>query len=268
MLKKIKRKAKKIVSLINNGICKVCQFFNDIAFIAKKNILHSANGNTAIYLPYFHSDYIQQTIYKTANYFEKDNLDFVCKEWNNGIISERIKNTCILDIGCNIGNHTLYYLNECNAKFVHCFEPIKDTCHILCRNICLNQLEQKTKIYNVGVGASSSMACINHYDKKNIGGTSIKIDDNGDIPIVSIDDLNINNIGLIKIDVEGFEINVINGMINTLKKQKPHICIEIRHTYFNEIHDILSTIGYEYIEIEDPQPWRDYNNYLFYPNNQ
>ena len=242
----------------------MCQLFRDVAFTANRYILHGVNGKSSLYLPYFRSDYIQQTIYKTVNYFEKDNLDFVCKKWNNGIISERIKNTCILDIGCNIGNHTLYYLNEGNAKFVHCFEPIEDTYRILCKNICLNKLENKTKIYNVGVGASSSMACISHYDKKNIGGTSIKIADDGDIPVISIDSLKIANIGLIKIDVEGFELNVLKGMTQTLKQEHPFVTIEIRDSNFEEAKGIFSNFGYQYVEIEEHLDCRDYNDYLFF----
>lgn len=264
MLKKVKRKVKKNLQSINNGAHEVCQLFRDIAFTANRYILHGVNGKSSFYLPYFRSDYIQQTIFKTVNYFEKDNLDFVCKEWNNGIISERIKSTCTLDIGCNIGNHTLYYLNECNAQFVHCFEPIADTHRILCKNIRLNKLENKTKNYNVGVGTSSSMACISHYDKKNIGGTSIKIAEDGNIPVVSIDDLKITNVGLIKIDVEGFELNVLKGMVQTLKRDLPYITIEIRDSNFSEVLSLLESIGYQYVEIEEHRDYRDYNDYLFY----
>ena len=47
-----------------------------------------------------------------------------------------------------------------------------------------------------------------------------------DVSIHKIDTLKIENIGLIKIDVEGAELEVLNGALNTLNAQKPNLIIE------------------------------------------
>ena len=87
----------------------------------------------------------------------------------------------------------------------------------------------------------------------------------GTIPVKAIDELFIENpIGVVKIDVEGFELNVINGMQKTIATFNPYIVVEIRHVLFEEINGILNGLGYNYIEIEPHIEWRDYNNYLFY----
>ena len=54
------------------------------------------------------------------------------------------------------------------------------------------------------------------------------------------------NIDIIKIDVEGFEMNVLRAAEYTIKKYKPKIIIET-HSFnlFYEVRDFLTNIGYE-----------------------
>jgi hypothetical protein len=75
-----------------------------------------------------------------------------------------------------------------------------------------------------------------------------------DIPVTSIDDYvqeNSLNVGLIKLDVEGAESNVIEGAINTIKTQKPLLIISIYHTPkdFFEIKPKLENLqlGYHFL---------------------
>lgn len=214
------------------------------------------------YLPYYKTDYIQGTILQSKNYYERKNLDFICKEWKGGVIGQVIKESYVLDIGANIGNHTLYYLNECNALGVYCFEPIQDTFNMLKKNIEINNLNNYTYLYNVGVGMGSGNAKIGQYDINNIGGSTIELTNDGDIKVVSIDELEITaKIGLVKMDVEGFEISALNGMLNTIKKNMPYISIEIRDYNKEEACSLLKGLGYKYIELDKEDV---YSDYLFY----
>lgn len=214
------------------------------------------------YLPFYQNDYIQKRIYQSHNYFEIDNLDYVCKKWRNGIIGKRIQGKSILDIGTNIGNHTLYFFFECQINGSYNFEPVESTLDILKKNIHLNNLSKKVHIYNVAVGQTEGKANVSSYNKDNIGATKIAPSENGSIQVISIDSLNIQEtIGLVKIDVEGFEINVLKGMLSTLKKNNPYILIEITNENFNEAYSILSKIGYSYIKIDS---FESYADYLFF----
>lgn len=77
------------------------------------------------------------------------------------------------------------------------------------------------------------------------GGTQIKSSNSGNIKIIAIDDMDIDDdIALVKIDVETFENHVIKGMVNTLKKYHPLIKIEIVKENFEEINEILTQLGY------------------------
>lgn len=227
----------------------------------KNYILKLNNIKSLFYLPYIKTDGIQQGIYFGGNYYEWKILDYIFDKWNNSEVRKAIENECVLDIGANIGNHSLYFLNECNARFVFSFEPARDTFEILEKNINLNHLENKSKLFNVGVGSKAGTAVITG-KYKDTAFTKLLRDDEGDIPLVAIDDLNIQErISLVKIDVEGFELEAIKGMISLLRKDKPYVMIEIwRHNY-NEVFKTLKNIGYDCETIDESESMGDY---LFY----
>lgn len=220
--------------------------------LKKNNYIFCCDSISAkFYLPMYKTDYIQQRILTERKYYEKGNLDFICKKWENGKVGIDIKNGCVLDIGTNIGNHTLYFFNEVGISKAFCFEPIDSTFDILRKNIELNHLEEKVVLRNVAVGESEGLSSVKFYDKENIGSTQITTNENGNIPTISIDSLHIkDNVKLVKIDVEGFETNVIRGAIKTIEKYKPYIMIEIQNENFYYIKSELSKFGYDYMNLE------------------
>lgn len=251
--------------LKNNPICiKISQIIHWDDLKAFKIKLRNYTFNfpeikPKFYLPYYKNDYIQKKIYESHNYFEFKNLDYVCKKWNKGTIGNYIQGKSILDIGTNIGNHTLYFFFECQIKDAYNFEPVENTLNIFKKNIYINNLSNKVHIYNVAVGQSEGKADIYSYNKDNIGATKIKPQSDGAIQVITIDSLNIQEtIGLIKIDVEGFETNVLKGALNTLKKNMPYILIEIVDENFEEIHNLLSNIGYSYEKLDSFETYADY----------
>lgn len=202
------------------------------------------------YLPLYKKDYIQQRILTERNYYENDSLNYICKEWDNGIVSQAIKDNCILDIGANIGNHTLYFFFECGIAHAMCFEPIESTYNILKQNIEINHLEQETTLYRTAIGAGRGTASVFHYEKKNIGATQISLKKGGPISVISIDSLKIQkSIKLIKIDVEGFEKAVIDGAKKTIALHKPFIMIEIQPENLDHIKSVLMPLGYKFNHI-------------------
>ncbi|MBO7478386.1 MAG: FkbM family methyltransferase [Salinivirgaceae bacterium] len=213
-------------------------------------IFRCDNLKPSFFIPLYKEDYIQQRILTEKKYYEYENLNYICKEWENGKVLNSINNGCILDIGTNIGNHTLYFFFECGIKKAICFEPIKSTFDILHKNVEINGLNEKVELHNVAVGEDSGRSSVSHYDKTNIGSTQISLKEDGEIPVISIDSLNISDeIKLIKIDVEGFELNVIKGCIGTIKRYKPYIMIEIQNENLDFIVSELSKFGYDYIKL-------------------
>lgn len=239
-------------------------YVEDKLLKSKKYIFKSRKIKSIFYLPYVKTDLIQNIIYRSGRYFESDNLDYVCKQWHEGVVEKRIAKSSVLDIGANIGNHTLYFVNECNARHVFCFEPIKDTFEILKTNMKINQICDRVTLYKFAVGECSGKAQVEYYDTANIGGTSIELSDSGDIIVKSVDEMNLDeSVGLVKIDVEGFEMSVLRGIVNTLKKDMPYIMIEINNDNYVMACSLLEGIGYKHTVLNQLDTYRDC---LFYAN--
>ena len=132
---------------------------------------------------------------------------------------QRPRNIAI-DIGAHIGFWSFYLCK--NFEMVHAFEPVKDFRD--CFN--LNVKAKNIKLYDCALGKEDSFISM-EIDQSNSGKTHIKNQDTTNkIPIKKLDDFNFTKIDFIKIDVEGYEEFVIQGGLETLKKNRPLIIIE------------------------------------------
>lgn len=200
------------------------------------------------YLPNYHEDLIQRLIIKNE-FYDYDSLNYLRKYISDDSI--------IMDIGANIGNHSLYFARFCKPGHVYAFEPVPATYEILARNIELNNYGEVISIYNYGVGRAQGFASIASFNKENIGGTELKEDENGNIELLSIDSFSPHLIKLdfMKIDVEGFEIQVLEGAERTIQRFKPTISIEIFEENFENINQWLNNRGYK---MKKKYGYRDY----------
>lgn len=105
---------------------------------------------------------------------------------------------------------------------------------------------------NKAVGQRNAKGTIDKYNPENIGGTSIQYADEG-FEIIAIDDLKVEEtIGFMKIDVEGFEVEAIKGVINTIRKNLPIIYIEIcTEENLTAIKELLPEYRYKQLAIAD-----------------
>ena len=199
-------------------------------------------SDVKFYLPLWHMDCMQQSIALHDQFYEMDALMYLKKKFLN-----RIKDKMILDIGANIGNHSLFFSNYLHPEKIYAFEPASDTYAILRKNVEINELDCIISTMNVGVGAKESKGNIHFRAPFNMGATAIVESDVGSIDIIKIDSLHLQgDVGLIKIDVEGFEDRVITGAKDTISKDRPIIMIEIfdDSPQFDEINLFLSHLGY------------------------
>jgi FkbM family methyltransferase len=111
--------------------------------------------------------------------------------------------------------------------------------------------DEKRKI---SIRLSENNNCGGHYV---VGHGSKEILD-GEIPMIRIDDLNLEDLDLLYLDVEGFEIQCLNGGIETIKKYKPIICAEIG---WSDCSNFLSNLGYNKIDTIDINGIFKYSKY-------
>lgn len=162
------------------------------------------------------------------------------------------ENTSILDCGGYIGSHTILMkkLNRNNDIFI--FEMMPEHYKIIQDNIKLNNFNN-ILTFNFALGDKIDrikLPNVNYNgDNTNYGGIGINYNSsNIDINLIPLDfilPLIVKPVSFMKVDVEGNEINLLNGAKELITKYKPIICIEIWSWKYDEF--INSNI-WKYIE--------------------
>jgi FkbM family methyltransferase len=161
----------------------------------------------------------------------------------------------ILDIGSNIGFTVLSMAQLSRNGKVIGFEPDK-----LNYERCLHNIDQNIfkniDLYNIGLGREELSIPMEIRTEFNRGGNRVAIDGRGEIiQVKKLDDffpsLNIPKIDVVKIDVEGYELNVLRGAEQTLRKFTPTLFIELNDDNIRdqggsakELIEFLIQIGY------------------------
>jgi FkbM family methyltransferase len=192
------------------------------------------------FVPNFSEDILQRNLITTGNFYEIA----ILRQLDTLLPEQAI----IFDIGANIGNHSLYWAKKRRAKKIYAFEPIPETFRILEKNIQLNHVEDIVIARNIALSDCRESLTIKSFSPENIGGTSLQKSASGNLRAIDLDHFKFpeNNVDLIKIDVEGFECNVLRGAMNFLKNFSPKfIFIEVLTSEnLQSVNNILTSLGY------------------------
>lgn len=113
-----------------------------------------------------------------------------------------------------------------NTGTVFAFEPQPKIFRELFLNMALNELSNIWFFYG-GVGDKMGQIELSPIVQGNEGGTGLWGGTGKFVPLVTIDSLNLKNVSLMKIDVEGQENAVLDGAKETILRERPVILIEI-----------------------------------------
>lgn len=184
-----------------------------------------------IFLPDRSTDYIQKKIFETEIPYELDMLRDMASRISAGDL--------VLDVGANIGNHSLYLAAICHCQVVS-FEPNAHLADALRYSASLNGLSEQMTIHPTGVGATSAHASFAELQPDNLGSQRLILDQ-GDIRVIALDQLpTLKNVRMIKIDVEGMELEVLRGAKKIIARDRPILYIESStETELNDIRDFL-----------------------------
>lgn len=168
------------------------------------------------------------------------------------------EDSVLLDIGANIGWYCLNLAGDVPKGRILAFEPIPKTYNYLERNLVINNLKN-VELYNIGLSDEEEKAEF-FYDPRLSGATSLR-DLHGDrkkcrikCRVTTLDKFSkgvISAIDFIKCDVEGAELFVIKGGLNTIRKDLPVIFLELLRKWSakfgyhpNKVISTLNKIGY------------------------
>ena len=188
-------------------------------------------------LIYFFNDKVSREI-SIRGIFDYDQLFTTIKFFK--------KKRIFIDVGANIGNHSIFYSKY--FKKILSFEPSKISFKVLSLNV---ENLKNIKIFNFGLSNISKKFYFDDKATKNVAG--LKFKKKGKIPVkAEVFDKKfkeLKNIDLVKIDVEGHELNVIEGMKKTLKNNSPLLIIEFDPFKYRNSKLIrkIKKFGYQHI---------------------
>jgi FkbM family methyltransferase len=155
--------------------------------------------------------------------------------------NKNIQFKTVLDIGAWCGTWSLAMQKY--AENIFCYEPNKT--HFACLEKNLASFSN-VSLYNCAIGNEEGFVKLT--EETATQNTRV-IQEKGDTKICTIDSLNLDNVDLIKIDVEGFEMEVLKGGKETIKNIE-YIMIELNNntkrygSSNREIEKYLPTLGF------------------------
>ncbi len=145
----------------------------------------------------------------------------------------------VVDVGANYGDTTVWWGKRHGASVI-AFEPLEGVFEILKENVKLNELQ--VELHNTALGDGKNLS--GHLS----GSMFVSSETSGQMSFksVTLDSLGMDRIDILKIDVEGFEYEVLSGAKETLRRTSPRIIIETHSKLLKKkCHALLTDLDYE-----------------------
>jgi FkbM family methyltransferase len=194
------------------------------------------------------NELIFRALRKTGAFYEERTLRLIRACGATGVY---------IDVGCNIGNHSVFFAKECGASFVLCFDAIKSLCQIARQNLAENAPDKRWSVCHAAVSDGYDKTIrFNESDDINKGRSRIDPAGTLEVPNIRLDTFlqrhPVGSVGLIKIDVEGAEVAVVQGALETIRRYAPVIVsecsigkTEVPNREMLEINALLEPLGYD-----------------------
>ncbi len=168
----------------------------------------------------------------------------------------------VLDIGTNLGYTALRLAKKASEGMVIGFEPDPQNFALCQKNLAANNFSN-LHVHNVGLGAARKTAIMETRVSFNRGGNRINesIADGERIEVHRLDDyynsLGVSRIDLMKIDVEGYELQILRGAEKVIREHRPKLFVEVDDNNLKDQGDsaelligFLKNLGYRISDAE------------------
>ncbi|MET1080193.1 MAG: FkbM family methyltransferase [Pseudomonas sp.] len=158
----------------------------------------------------------------------------------------------VVDAGAYLGTHTRAFSERVGSDgLVYGFEPNPSSFSVLQHNARMAPLGN-IQLFNLGIGAMSQ-SCALQVDDSLLNRASATMAGSAGasvatVPVRALDDIGIARVNLIKVDVEGMELQLLRGAECTITREQPVI--------FLEVNSLAGSLGL--------LPWAEQHGYLVY----
>ena len=168
----------------------------------------------------------------------------------------------LIDVGASTGSFSLLPVF---VPGLSCwsFEPQPGPFAVLEKNLLLNGLADRTAAFNMGMSSGlSNIGLYLHPEKHQSGLSSCKRRNGWDpisVRMTTLDRLGRTAASLVKIDVEGWEMEVLQGGRQYIEKVRPALLIEYKHVGLRIVTGFLDEAGYQWLDLNntrDLYAWR------------
>jgi FkbM family methyltransferase len=148
----------------------------------------------------------------------------------------------LLDIGANYGVASWEFLSQGFVSSTIMFEPIQENCECIMRSY--EGKENIYQIFNNAVSEQNGEISFQYNPKQT--GTSHIVGTGGNrtVKTVSIDSFDFPQVKLMKVDVEGHELDVLKGAQGRIKQDQPWVFFECNHANPQEIQKVCKVINW------------------------
>jgi FkbM family methyltransferase len=234
------------------GAWRIRAWFEDQKYNSscKGTVVCSTEYGVKMFLEPFDDNGVEKSIFQTGTY-ERGTLAVMLAVLKEG--------DHFVDIGANVGLMTLVAAKKVGATGrVDSFEPLSEIRSLLSNSIIINNIHN-THIHSVALGSSRSKMDIYRHPEVNRGSASIALSNasemKSEIDVDTLDyilsQVSAQAVSMIKIDVEGWELEVLKGGAETLNNSpQPIVCIEFSQTHplhggtHQEMFQLMQSAGY------------------------
>lgn len=202
--------------------------------------------------------------------------DPIQRKWRKGMFYEPKELAAIrehfpkggvfVDIGANVGNHSLYVAGFMEPEKIIPFEPNPAAYRILLANIGLNGFQAAFDLSHLGVGLSDKPAegYAMVFQPRNLGGSKMREAEDGELQVIMGDEALADvRPDMIKVDVEGMEMMVLRGLEATIRRAKPVLLLEIDDENLEDFRAWIEPFDYEVVE--EVRRYQNNTNYVLVP---
>lgn len=152
-----------------------------------------------------------------------------------------------VDVGAHLGTHSVWFATLCAATHVHAFEPVGRYAAVVRRNVIANGIDDRVTVHQTGLAAEAGEASNFMSVEHQIG--FVDAARSGVVetfPVRRLDDVVEGPVGVIKLDVEGMEAQVLRGATRILAEHRPVIFAEAQSpAAARAIAQQLAPFGYQ-----------------------